>query len=66
MRSAYERGFNVVTLTDCTAATSEEEQRVATEKDYPMFSHPMTSDDALAALRGEGETADASRGYASA
>lgn len=25
MRSAYERGFNVITLTDCTASTGEEE-----------------------------------------
>ncbi|MEM0963922.1 MAG: cysteine hydrolase [Bacteroidota bacterium] len=65
MRSAYERGFNVVTLTDCTAATSEEEQRVATEKDYPMFSHPMTSGEALDALSG-GEAESASRGYAEA
>lgn len=62
MRSAYERGFTVVTLTDCTAATSEEEQRVATEKDYPMFSHPMTSADALGALTGA-EAEGASRGY---
>lgn len=66
MRSAYERGFTVVTLTDCTAATSEEEQRVATEKDYPMFSHPMTSSDALAALTGDGAAASASRGYETA
>jgi nicotinamidase-related amidase len=41
MRSAYERGFQVVTLTDCTAALSDEEQRVAVEKDFAMFSRPM-------------------------
>ena len=28
MRTAYEKGYDVVTLTDCTAATSDEEQRV--------------------------------------
>jgi len=41
MRTAYEKGYNVVTLTDCTAATSPDEQRAAVEKNYPMFSHPM-------------------------
>ena len=41
MRSAYERGFQVVTLTDCTATLSDEEQRVAVEKDFAMFSRPM-------------------------
>ncbi|WP_034337673.1 cysteine hydrolase [Deinococcus misasensis] len=62
MRSAYEKGFNVLTLTDCVAATSEEEQRVAIEKDYPMFSHPVKSSELLAALEGQ-QLADASRGY---
>lgn len=41
MRSAYERGYQVVTLTDCTATLSEEEQRVAVEKNFAMFSRPM-------------------------
>jgi nicotinamidase-related amidase len=41
MRSAYERGYQVVTLTDCTAALSDEEQRMAVEKDFAMFSRPM-------------------------
>ena len=31
MRTAYERGYDVITLTDCTAATSADEQRRATE-----------------------------------
>ncbi len=63
MRSAYERGYNVITLTDCTASTSAEEQRVAIEKDYPMFSRPMTSDGFLGTLAGETEVANTSRGY---
>jgi nicotinamidase-related amidase len=41
MRSAYERGYRVVTVTDCTATLSEEEQRVATEKDFTMFSRTL-------------------------
>jgi len=63
MRSAYERGFNVFTLTDCVAATSVEEHDNAIAKDYPMFSHPVTSKEFLAALEGSAEPADASRGY---
>jgi nicotinamidase-related amidase len=51
MRTAYEKGYDVVTLTDCTAATSDEEQRVATARDYPMFSQPMTSDQVIDSLR---------------
>jgi len=42
MRTAYEKGYNVITLTDCTAATSLDEQRSAVEKNYPMFSHPLS------------------------
>ncbi len=63
MRTAYEKGFNVFTLTDCVAATSEEEQRVAIEKDYPMFSHPVKHDEFLAMLAGEAAVVDTSRGY---
>lgn len=63
MRSAYEKGFDVYTLTDCLAATSQEEHANAIAKDYPMFSHPVTSDEFLAALTGQEEVADASRGY---
>ncbi len=50
MRSAYERAYRVVTLTDCTATLSAEEQRLATEKNFPMFSLPMTHDSFLAGL----------------
>jgi ureidoacrylate peracid hydrolase len=52
MRTGYEKGFEVVTLTDCTATVSEEEQRLATEKNFPMFSRPMTHDAFLAELAG--------------
>jgi ureidoacrylate peracid hydrolase len=62
MRTGYERGYNVITLTDCTAALSEEEQKMAVEKNYPMFSFPMTHEDFLKALQGEATTTD-TRGY---
>lgn len=63
MRSAYERGFEVVTLTDCTAATSQEEHANAIKYDYPMFSKPMTGEEFAGQLAGDAEGADTSRGY---
>jgi nicotinamidase-related amidase len=63
MRSAYERGFDVVTLTDCVAATSQEEHDNAIAYDYPMFSKPMTSKEFLGTLTGETAQSDTSRGY---
>ena len=63
MRSAYERGYDVITLTDCVAATSEEEHENAIKFDYPMFSQPMTTEQFVGTLEGEESTADASRGY---
>jgi len=50
MRSAYENGYRVITLTDCVAATSPEEHENAIRFDYPMFSHPLTSEEVAAAL----------------
>ena len=43
MRTAYESGFEVVTLTDCVAATSQAEHGNAISYDFPMFSKTMTS-----------------------
>ena len=50
MRSAYERGFDVVTMKDCTAALSEEEQNMALAHNYGMFSRPMNHDEFLKQL----------------
>lgn len=63
MRTGYEKGYNVITLKDCTATLSEEEQRVAVEKTYPMFSRPMTHAEFLAELAGEKAVETAGRGY---
>ncbi|MEM9460986.1 MAG: cysteine hydrolase [Myxococcota bacterium] len=52
MRTAYEHGFDVITLTDCVAATSIEEHDNALKYDYPMFSRPMPSPEFLAQLTG--------------
>jgi len=51
MRTACEMGFNVITLTDCTATTSAEGQKGATEGTYGMFSKPMTAADFCATLK---------------
>jgi len=51
MRSAYENGYRVITLTDCTAATSPEEHDNAIAYDFPMFSLPVESTAVSAALK---------------
>jgi nicotinamidase-related amidase len=48
MRSGYENGYQVITLTDCTAATSVPEHENAISYDYPMFSKPMTAEQVVA------------------
>lgn len=50
MRSGYENGYRVITLTDCTATTSTAEQENAIAFDYPMFSEPVASAEVAAAL----------------
>jgi len=50
MRTAYEHGFEVITLTDCVAATSLAEHENAIKFDYPMFSKPTVSSELLARL----------------
>ena len=50
MRSGYENGYRVITLTDCTAATSTAEHQNAITFDYPMFSEPVASAEVAAAL----------------
>lgn len=63
MRSAYEKGFEVITLTDAVGATSKEEHANAIAYDYPMFSKPMTTAEFVAALGSDRELEDSSRGY---
>ena len=45
MRSGYENGYRVITLSDCVAATSVDEHQNALKFDYPMFSQPMTAEE---------------------
>jgi nicotinamidase-related amidase len=43
MRTGYEKGYHVITLADCLAATSQEEHDNAIKFNYPMFSQVMSS-----------------------
>jgi nicotinamidase-related amidase len=43
MRSGYEKGYVVITLSDCLAGTSIEEHENAIKFNYPMFSEVMGS-----------------------
>jgi nicotinamidase-related amidase len=66
MRTGYEKGYQVVTLTDCTATLSDEEQKLAVEKNFPMFSRPMTHEQFLGELGSQKEVAAAGvKGYGS-
>ena len=44
MRTGYEKGYEVITLSDCVAATSSEEHENAIKFDYPMFSEVTTAE----------------------
>lgn len=50
MRSGYENGYQVYTLKDCVAATSQAEHDNAISFDFPMFSVPLTAQEIAAAL----------------
>ena len=51
MRTGYEKGYYVITLSDCLAATSAEEHHNAIKFDYPMFSEVMTAETFVELLR---------------
>ncbi|MEJ1975432.1 MAG: cysteine hydrolase [Acetobacteraceae bacterium] len=51
VRTGYERGYQVVALSDCTAAVGEEEQRFTFEKNLPMFARTLDHHAVLAELR---------------
>jgi ureidoacrylate peracid hydrolase len=50
MRTGYEKGYKMVTLTDCTATVSVEEQHFAVARNFPMFSRPLDHQTFLAEL----------------
>jgi nicotinamidase-related amidase len=52
MRTGYEKGYQVITLSDCVAATSPEEHDNAIRFDYPMFSDVMSAEEFTEQLQG--------------
>ena len=50
MRTAYEKGYDVITLKDCTATLSQEAQDMALTHNFGMFSRPMNHDEFLKLL----------------
>jgi len=50
VRSGYEKGYNVVTLSDCTATFTDEQQHAALTYTLPMFSHTLAHNAFLKAL----------------
>lgn len=57
MRTGYENGYNVYTLTDCCGATSIAGQEAAFEHTFGMFSVPTTSPEILNAIKAPAVTA---------
>jgi ureidoacrylate peracid hydrolase len=49
-RTGYEKGFNMVALSDCAATLSDEEQRFTFEKNLPMFARILTHEQFLTDL----------------
>ncbi|QOU02539.1 cysteine hydrolase [Pseudomonas fluorescens] len=50
VRTGYEKGYEVVTLTDCTATFTDEQQHAAEQFTLPMFSQTLKHTQFLAAL----------------
>ena len=63
MRTAYENGYNVITLKDCCASLSSEEHHNAINNDFPMFSQPMTSHDFMKVVEGKDSLVLEGKGY---
>lgn len=63
MRTAYDKGYQVITLTDCCATLSLEEHNNALKSDFPMFSQPMTHDEFINIVEHQGELELKGKGY---
>ena len=51
MRTAYDYGYEVVGLTDCTGALSDEQHNASINHNWPLISKPMTSTDLISILK---------------
>ena len=52
MRIAYDKGFEVFTVTDATATLGIEKQESTIENNFPLFSKPISTDAALTMMSG--------------
>jgi len=52
MRTAYDKGYKVYTLTNCSATVGNEQQEASIKNNWPMFSVPLNHDDFLNQLEG--------------
>lgn len=51
-RTGYERGYQMIALSDCSATLSEEAQKMTYEVNLPMFARVITHDELLAEFVG--------------
>jgi ureidoacrylate peracid hydrolase len=63
MRTAYDKGYNVISLTDCCATLSIAEHENALKSDFPMFSQPMTHDEFIQLAEQQGTLELKGKGY---
>ena len=63
MRTAYDKGYNVISLTDCCATLSLEEHNNALKNDFPMFSQPLTHIQFIELLETQGALELKGKGY---
>jgi ureidoacrylate peracid hydrolase len=63
MRTAYDKGYNVISLTDCCATLSQAEHDNAIKSDFPMFSQPMSHTEFIAVLGNEASLELKGKGY---
>ncbi len=52
-RDAFDLGYEVFILSDCTAATSKEEQQYAVEKIFPLFAKVVTHNEFINCVVGD-------------
>jgi ureidoacrylate peracid hydrolase len=63
IRTAYDKGYNVISLTDCCASLSPEQHNNAITNDFPMFSQPMTHDQFIDIVETDGTLVLQGKGY---
>lgn len=52
MRTAYDKGYKVYAITDCSATIDNEQQEASIKNNWPMFSMPLDHQDFLNQLEG--------------